>query len=292
MIEKEPYSSSEPQYRLGDAILFGDTSWGGNARKQVFDNKQCFKDSILFKYLEETKNCSTEPRWPLLKKITKDKTVETGVSIPANDELVLALRTGDNKALKGAATEVVKYIKQLRWHSERLSPSLLPVSRITIVTALHFGKLWLLQHSKVELQQEIKNNLKKINELKRGLETQTGLPVNLHNNGSGQLMQSSGGIVGLREMFRYHPDNVALQADQDFCYLADSKYLVLGNGHFSLCAAACSDAQCFIPRWVNNPQYPYESTTGNADLDLEARWEGFGLQKFINLLNARESFQV
>ena len=38
--------------------------------------------------------------------------------------------------------------------------------------------------------------------------------------------------------------------DRDFCFLARSKLLVLGNGHFSLSAAKISNARCLVPPWA------------------------------------------
>jgi hypothetical protein len=145
-------------------------------------------------------------------KVSKDK-----LRTPLGDELVVHLRMGDDKG--GARLETDKVVGYIRKTAQSLG-----VKRIAIVTALHFGRNWINEHTRSELELEKKLNLNKINEIISGL------------NGS----------LSVRVMSR---DDI----DADFCFLTKAPYLIIGNGHFSVCAAMCGRGSLFIPPWVNNP---------------------------------------
>jgi hypothetical protein len=114
-----------------------------------------------------------------------------------------------------------------------------PVSKITIVTAIHFGKTILENQSSGEQ-----------------ISIATAIDTARVKIIAGQFGQKgqSARIFSSREI------------DRDFCFLANTRRLVLGNGHFSLCAAMISDAECFVPPWARG------GAEQNIDALLESRF--------------------
>ncbi|MFC1852295.1 hypothetical protein ACFL27_19025 [candidate division CSSED10-310 bacterium] len=206
-----------PQYRLGDAVLLRDNSCGKLALKYVATNQRHFKGTVLYEYASKIDQNNPEPQWKVLKEVVLKKTKEMKLDLPREDELVVHLRMGDTKGFKQSAELCVDYLKDVINRFE------IPISQITLVTAIHFGKL-LLENQMTKEQVLIAklNNIKKIRKI-FDLFSEKKLKARLYS----------------------HKD-----IDKDFCFLSNAKYLVIGNGHFSVCAAMVSNAECFIPPWA------------------------------------------
>jgi hypothetical protein len=208
----------KPQYRLGDAILFSKhTYWGKEAYNLVSSAPKHFRNSLLYKYSRLVSEGARLPDWKVLRGLVDNKITKNKLEIPFHNELVVHLRMGDDKG--GVSLQGDKVVGYIRKTAQSLG-----VKRIAIVTALHFGRNWIYEHTRSELELEKKLNLNKINEIISGL------------NGS----------LSVRVMSR---DDI----DADFCFLTKAPYLIIGNGHFSVCAAMCGRGSLFIPPWVNNP---------------------------------------
>ncbi|MCP4397462.1 MAG: hypothetical protein GY801_09225 [bacterium] len=206
-----------PQYRLGDAVLIRNTPCGKQAFNYVATDQRHFQGSVLYEYASKIDRKSPEPQWEVLKEVVSHKSQEMKLDPPREDELVIHLRMGDTKGFKLSAENFVDYITDV------INCFEMPISQITIVTAIHFGKLLIEnQMTKEQVFISIFNDNIKIREI-CGLFSEKTFNARLYS----------------------HKD-----IDQDFCFLSNSKYLVLGNGHFSVCAAMVSNAECFIPPWA------------------------------------------
>jgi len=206
-----------PQYRLGDAVLIRNTPCGKQAFNYVAADRRHFQGRVLYEYASKIDQNSPEPQWEVLKKVVSKKSQEIQLNLPREDELVVHLRMGDTKGFKLSAETFVDYITDLINCFET------PLSQITIVTAIHFGKL--LIENQMTKEQVFISTLNDIIKIRKifNLFSEQKLNARLYSN---------------------------KDIDKDFCFLSNSKYLVLGNGHFSLCAAMVSKAECFIPPWA------------------------------------------
>ncbi len=124
---------------------------------------------------------------------------------------------GDGKGYKPPPERLFNYIEVVLQELE------CSIAKVTIVTASHFGRS-LLENKLTPAQLEKERHrdnicLSQILELLERRDVKTRI---------------------------YSHSDI----DQDFCFLSGAKYLVLGNGHFSLCAMMVSDAQVFVPPWT------------------------------------------
>lgn len=206
-----------PQYRLGDAVLKRDTSYGRTALNLVATAKHCFNGSILYEYSSKIDRASNDPQWGVLEKIVARKTLELELELPNENELVVHLRLGNQKGFGQTAETFVDYIAELIHGIE------VPISLVTIVTAIHYGKSYLVGNKdKERISADISDNRETVRRIFALLE-ERHIDARLYS----------------------HED-----IDKDFCYLSNSKFLVLGNGHYSLCAAMISGAVIFVPLWA------------------------------------------
>ncbi|MEM7584917.1 MAG: hypothetical protein AAF560_16105 [Acidobacteriota bacterium] len=215
-------SDGRPQYRLGDAILKRDERYGRQALSMVANAKDCFEGTILYEYARRIDRDSSDPQWPVLFDVVRRKIPRLAIARPAEDELVAHLRLGNVKGYHYPATDLVDYVAAVLDH--------LPaeVARVSLVTAVHFGQGYLDQHDGgTQLQDDIAGYREKVAEI-----------------------LSLFGERGIEAKLVSHPD-----ADTDFCYLAQAQTLILGNGHFSLCAAMISGAWTFVPPWATRGTY-------------------------------------
>jgi hypothetical protein len=210
---------NRPQYRLGDAILMRQTPYGRRAFDFVASNRPLFEGTVLFEYAARIDRSNNGPQWEVLKEVVSEKTREIGLDPPRENELVIHLRLGDRKGFKLRPEKLVNYVMNLinRFDS--------PISQVTIVTAIHFGKLVL------------KNQM-------------SAVQVSVATLGENAKLQNIFDLFSERgRAARLYSHN---EIDRDFCFLSNSRLLVLGNGHFSLCAAMVSQAECFVPPWTGS----------------------------------------
>ncbi len=207
-----------PQYRLGDAVLFRHHRAGKLAMGFVAGDQRSFGDTILYEYSTRIDPEDTGPQWPVLKDIVARKTSALNLSPPREDELVVHLRIGNFKGYKQPAEAFVDYLQDL---VDSIAPG---VDRLTIVTAIHNGKHYIENKTEEQLATALVTDFERVKRI---------LDLLLENGISARL---------------YSHDDI----DRDFCFLSNARNLVLGNGHFSVCAAMVSNARCFIPPWVDN----------------------------------------
>lgn len=207
----------KPQYRLGDAILLRHDTCGKQAFEFITKNPHLFEGSLLSDYADSIDVNNHGPQWSVLREATRSHLLKSGIELPDENELVVHLRMGDGKGYKPPAERILKYIEVVL---QELDGS---IAKVTIVTASHFGRSLLenkLTPSQLENERHRDNRcLSEILELLESRDVKTRI---------------------------YSHSNI----DQDFCFLSGAKYLVLGNGHFSLCAMMVSDAEVFVPPWT------------------------------------------
>lgn len=152
-----------------------------------------------------------------MKEIVTSYAAEKNYDLPGSNELVIHLRLGNVKNYKGTPELLVDYTMDL------IGGINVDVRAITVVTAVHFGETFY----------KGKSSRQEVSESVRHYADKTGRILELLAN-----QGFAAGLYSHREI------------DRDFSYLAHSKYLVLGNGLFSLCAAMISEARCFVPPWA------------------------------------------
>lgn len=208
-------NNGEPQYRIGDAVLMRHHRFGRYALQMVMDNPDRFETSVLFQYGTKIDPDNADPQLSVLRQVVDTHLLKNRLD-PPEDELVVHLRLGNVKGFNRAPEVFTNYIKKLIRTSEYQT------EQVTIVSALHFGKTF------------FKGNLSsdKAKEISRGYEDQVGQIMVLLNE------------AGIDARVYSHAD-----IDRDFCFLSTARNLVLGNGHFSIAAAAISNARCFLPPW-------------------------------------------
>jgi len=185
----------------------------------VANNRPLFGGTVLFEYASRIDRSNNGPQWEVLKEVVSEKTRELGLVPPRENELVIHLRMGDRKGFKRRPEALVNYVMEL---INRIDS---PISQITIVSAIHFGKLVL--EDQMSAQQVSIATLSDKVKLKNivDLFSTKGLAARLYSHE---------------------------EIDRDFCFLSNARLLVLGNGHFSLCAAMVSQAECFVPPWAGS----------------------------------------
>jgi len=206
-----------PQYRLGDAVLKRNEAYGQTAFDEVVDHPEVFAGSLLCDYADVIDRASSDPQWSILKVVLDDKVRRDALKLPQEDELVVHLRLGNSKGFEGLASSLVEYTVAVIKDIQE------PINRITLVCAIHFGISHIRKHA---------GNDQVSNEIDQNVELVSRVLTTLHEQGIAAQLRSS------------------LDIDADFAYLANASHLVLGNGHFALCAAMVSQAQCYVPPWA------------------------------------------
>ncbi len=182
-------------------------------------NRTLFEGTVLFEYASRINRSDHGPQWQVLKEVVSEKTRELGLEPPKENELVIHLRMGDRKGFKRGPETLVNYVMDLIKGIDS------PISQITIVTAIHFGRLVLEKQMSAE-------------------------QVSIATFSDNAKLQNIIGLFSARgRAARLYSHK---EIDRDFCFLSNSQLLVLGNGHFSLCAAMVSQAECFVPPWVES----------------------------------------
>ena len=218
-------SDGRPQYRLGDAVIRRDKGYGRAALQMVARAESFFEGTILYEYARRIDRDSDAPQWGVLADVVRRKARQLEIDGPRKDELVAHLRLGNDKGYVRTAAAFVDYVTGIL---DGLWPV---VSTVSVVTAIHFGATYLDLHGGEKLEKtsaDHRNKVREIMDLFAARETEARLIS--------------------------HAD-----VDTDFCYLANSEVLVLGNGHFSLCGAMISDAVIFVPPWARS----------GTDLDID-----------------------
>ena len=126
--------SSNPVYRVSDVILQRGIRWQKDRDTILSLDK--YEDTILRKYLERK---SSENDYDELAKVIEEHGKERGYRRPSGDELVMHVRTGDifSDSVKeaGRRTDLNIYDAFIR----QLDIREMNISRIVVVTAMHFG---------------------------------------------------------------------------------------------------------------------------------------------------------
>ena len=229
-------------YRFADVFLGIGSRWEMDRESILSDER--FRNTILYDYLMHK---TQEKDFETLKEIINTHAASKKYTTPDPDELVIHLRLGDCVAAPiykggvqhqpggGSIDHDGNAYKQLY---ETLPLDAADFSKITFVTALHFGennindfsgerKAWLMERGdkKGELfvqSQFTEGKRKKSYEILEDLERQTnsiGFEMNLYSN---------------------------TNIDADVCYLAHSKYLVQGWRRFSKVIARCTSDDCKV----------------------------------------------
>ena len=210
---------TRPQYRLGDSVLLRDYAAGHRAIHRVMSNAEMFRHSILYEFGNRAELLDPDPQWAILKEVTDAYTSRHRLPMPGYDELVIHLRMGDLKGYKGTEHAFADFIRKTVEHWQ------VPINQVTLVSAIHFGESVLVNRFNAkQLNDEADAEARRINAILESL---------------AEFMPS----VKL-----YSNDDI----DMDFCYLANASNLVIGNGHFSLCAAMISSARLVVPPWVKS----------------------------------------
>ena len=210
-------NKGEPQYRIGDAVLMRKHQYGRNALKIVLKNSELFKESILFEYANRIDQDDSDPQLDVLHSIVQKHIKAQKYTLPDKNELVVHLRLGNVKGYDSAPEILVNYIADLFKKKQH------NMERVTIVSALHFGQTYFRKTLSVEKAQSM---------------------IQLYRNKIECILQSLSALGIKAKLYSNQ------EIDRDFCFLASSKLLILGSGHFSLCAAMISSAKCYEPPWI------------------------------------------
>ena len=215
-----------PQYRLGDAVLRRDQAYGRAALQMVAGAKSFFDGTILYEYACRIDQGSDAPQWSVLSDIVRRKSRQLELDGPAEDELVVHLRLGNAKGYLQPTATLVDHVTAIL---DGLRPV---VSTVSVVTAIHHGATFLDRHGDEEpFQKANADSRNKVHEI---------MDLFAARDTAARLISRA-------------------DIDTDFCYLANARFLVLGNGHFSLCSAMAGNAVTFIPPWARR----------GTDLDIE-----------------------
>lgn len=235
-----------PQYRLGDAVLRRDQAYGRAALDMVARAGRFFEGTLLHGYAHRIDRDSPAPQWPVLRGLVRHTSQRLGFDLPGNDELIVHLRLGNAKGYAGAATTFVDSIVAIL---DDLGPA---VSSVSVVTAVHFGATFLDRHRDGD---------------------RPARAAAEHRRTVAEIMQ----LLSVRNLAARLISRA--DVDLDFCTLANARYLVLGNGHFSLCAAMVSDAVTFVPSWARS----------GTDLNVDELLHSRGLSASLTIGRAQRS---
>ena len=204
------------QYRIGDAILYGEHSWSCDARKRILGNPDTFSQSIAYQYLYEIGRNYCRVEVGSLRDVVKRYIHMYEIDLPRSEEIVIHLRLGDAKATLISEAAITDSIMRCIdfW-------GVLP-SQVTLVSAFHIGRSKLLSENKSCHEQNFRQQTRLATNLRRVLSSKLGLPCKIRSSEN---------------------------PDSDFSYLASAKYLILGSGGFSLAASLASEAFVCVPRW-------------------------------------------
>jgi hypothetical protein len=228
---KTLYNMNAPQYRLGDAVLFPETNWGEHARNQILSNPDLFKDSLAYEYLSKVKDNNYIFDKKIFTLSLEKYSKNLGINSAKKDQLCIHLRMGDSKAFRGSLDSIVNYVSSLIKESGSI------INSVKLITALHFGKNFLVRTTNELYLKRIRESFNLISSFGFKLK-ELGVRVILPGLDQDLIMSGEG---------------LAERADKDLCKLYCSSFLILGEGHFSLCAGLVSKGKVFIPPWVENP---------------------------------------
>lgn len=228
---KALYNMNAPQYRLGDAALFPQTNWGEHARNQILSNPCLFKDSLAYEYLLKVKDNNYIFDKKIFATALEKYSKNLGINNIKKDQLCIHLRMGDYKAFRGSLDSIANYVFSL------IKERGLIINSVKLITALHFGKNFLARTTNELYLKRIRESFNLIGSLGFKLQ-KLGIRVILPELNEDLIMSGEG---------------LAQRADKDLCKLYRSSFLILGEGHFSLCAGLVSKGKVFIPPWVENP---------------------------------------
>ena len=210
--------NSEPhlQYRIGDAILYGEHRWSCDARQRILGNPDIFSQSIAYQYLKKVGLRHGRVEISSLREVVETYISLNNIDLPMPDEIVVHLRLGDAKATLVSEAAITDSLLRCIDFWE-IQPS-----QVTLVNAFHIGRTILLAENKVFLEQRYRQQTHFVTDLQRALGISLGLKCEIKSSE---------------------------KPDSDFSYLASAKYLVLGSGGFSLAASLASEASVCVPRW-------------------------------------------
>jgi hypothetical protein len=199
-------------YRVADLFFKRGRRWRRDI--QAVLKKKRFKNTIMYDYLKTGKNRD----YSELRNIILQHAKKNNYPIPKKDELVIHLRLGDMLE-KTSLTIGYDAMKSLyEDFIENIDLNSLKISKITVVTALHFGAndmRGIFFHS----EKAERNSFLMLEYLKEEL-AKTGIEVNIYSN-----------------------ENI----DKDICYMVTSNYFIAGVSLFSDLLSRCisPDASCF-----------------------------------------------
>jgi hypothetical protein len=205
------------QYRLGDAVLMRSAAYGRRAMEMVASNDS-FEGSLLHTYAARIDRGSADPQWSILQQLVQERVASADLPQPARNELVVHLRLGNGKGFDQSGEKperLVRYVVDTAT-AER-------TDQVVVVTAIHFGASHLRKHCDGNQIAIETRQAQQVADQIMGQLSDAGLDVRLHSDED---------------------------IDEAFCFLAGAHRLVLGNGHFSLCAAMISNAKVFVPSWA------------------------------------------
>lgn len=211
-------SDAEAQYRIGDAVLYGEYQWARDARNRILDNSELFSQSVAYNYLKSISQSHFHIDRDLLRKAVNRYVSANKPELPTDDEIVVHLRLGDAKAaLISEVSMTNSLLRSIEFWG--IKPQ-----RITLVAAFHVGKSVLLPENRLMHE--------------RSYCRQSIFTVNLQRSISSSLRLT----CEIRS---------SVNPDSDFSYLASAKYLILGNGGFSLAASLAGECSVCVPPWCS-----------------------------------------
>ena len=195
-------------YRISDVVRGAGNRWEQDRETILTD--PLYRDSILCDYLKLKKQ---KIDYECLKSVIKIHTLKKKYKVPAPKELVFHLRLGD---YLDHPSEVAKTFRLYENFFKKEAFDF-RFSRVTVVTALHFGHDDTTERVKYLYTEKAKSNSLKLLKNVEQEVNQLGYSLHLYSN-----------------------ENI----DKDFCYLVNSKFLAQGHRGFSSLAAKCLDEDC------------------------------------------------
>jgi len=188
-------------YRVADVVHQG--GWRWQRDRQSILNEEEFKDTILFDYLTEKRK---ERDFETLRKIIKRHSEKNQYPQADRNHLVVHMRLGDVMDMQRKNRCMNFYNK----FYERVKIGNLPISKVTIVTALHFGHNT-MRNRFYYTTKAVKKSWQVIRDFEKQTE-EAGLGLEVFSN-----------------------ENV----DKDICFMASSRFFVKSPSQFSEIIAHC-----------------------------------------------------
>lgn len=211
-VNKRPTS----QYRIGDAILYGDKPWSADARRRILSNPEIHSGTIGYQYLQKNRLKSNPVNIPLLRQIVSNYATDKRITLPNSNEVVIHLRLGDGKATLLSQECITNTVKRCLQHWAKQP------SRIIVISSFHVGRTLLTTENEDKLNRHHAEQSSLLLHLVVSLRNTLGITCHIRSS---------------------------ISPDDDFAYLVGSKYMILGNGGFSLCASLASTASVCVPSW-------------------------------------------